>query len=105
MTRKPLSSSEDFSSSLLDTVSEVPPSLSSEELVEVSTPRPLMLVPISSERPARTSRRMISTTQEPLPITSVTTSEILPVWEPISSDLSPRPVAPLSSFPQPLTSF
>lgn len=88
------SSPEDSSSSLLDMDLEDPLSLSSVESVVVSTPRLLMSVPILSERPCKTSRRMISRTQELLPITSVITLVILLVWDLIFSDLLLSPHAP-----------
>lgn len=67
------SSPEDFLNLLLDTVLEVLPSLSSVELVEVSTPKLLMSVPILSVKSSRILKKMISPTQELLPITSVIT--------------------------------
>jgi len=67
------SSLEDFLNSLLDTVLEVLPSLSSVELVEVSTLKLLMSVPILSVKSSRILKKMISPTQELLPITSVIT--------------------------------
>ena len=67
------SSLEDFLNSLLVTVLEVLPSLSSVELVEVSTLKLLMSVPILSVKSSRILKKMISPTQELLPITSVIT--------------------------------
>merc|ERR1712127_624437 len=78
-------------------------SLSSVESVEVSTLKLLMSVPISSVRPSRILKKMILPTQVPLPITSVITSEILPVWDPIFSVLLLSPPALPSLCPPHLT--
>ena len=94
---------EDFSNLLLDTDLVVPQSLSSVESVEVFTLKLLMLVPISSVRPSKILKKMISLTQVPLPITSVITSEILPVWDPIFSVLLLSPLALPSLCPPLLT--
>ena len=78
---------EECSSSSLDTVLVVHLSLSSVESVEVFTPKLLMSVLILSERTLRILKKMILTTQVPLPITSVTMLVILLVWDLIFSDL------------------
>jgi hypothetical protein len=64
---------EDFLNLLLDTVLEDHPSLSSVELVEVSTQKLLMSVPILSVKSSRILKKMILPTQELLPITLVIT--------------------------------
>merc|ERR1712127_773907 len=84
---------EECSNSLPVTDSVDLQSLSSVESVEVSTLKLLMSVPISSVRPSRILKKMILPTQVPLPITSVITSEILPVWDPIFSVLLLSPPA------------
>merc|ERR1712166_1268544 len=91
--KESVSSPEDCSKTLPDMDLEDPQSLSSEESVEVSTLKLLMSVPISSVRPCKILKKMILTTQVPSPITSVITSEILPVWDPIFSVLLLSPLA------------
>ena len=70
---KPRTWSEDFSSSLPDTVSVVHLSLSSEESEVVSTPRLLMSVLISLERLLTASKKTLLRILELLLITWVTT--------------------------------